>query len=150
MYDPCGGDKGENWLGTLECRALFLSREAWQPLGQVGQLLGLQMEGRFWRCIGVATGQLSARSFPSNADGLRLIYSFGDMKTSRWSKSHCTRTPNMVGCSLPAGCLRASGNYCLFRVFRENGTCSPLLKTSNTSIRLQCVEEDGNSEEQVH
>ena len=26
------------WV-LVECRALFLSREAWQPLGQVGKLL---------------------------------------------------------------------------------------------------------------
>ena len=134
----------------MECWTLFLSRKAWQPLGQVGKLLGLQMEGRFWRYIGEPTGQLSARSFSSNADGLCIIYSFGDMKTSRWSKAHCTRTPNMVGCSLPAGCLSASGSYCLFRVFRGNKTWSPLLKTSNTSIKLQWVEEGGNSGEQVH
>ena len=94
-----------------------------------------QMEGR--RYIGVPTRDLPAGSLPSNVEVLRLIYSFGDMKTFRWSKAHCPRTPNIVGCSLPAGCLSAGGSLCLFRVLREKWNMFPAVKDFSVLKKLE-------------
>ena len=95
------------------------------------------MEGR--RYIGVPTRLLPAGSLPSNADVLRLIYSFGEMKTFRWNKAHCTRTPSMIGCSLPAGCRSAGGNLCLFRVFREKWDMFPTVNDFSVLKKLEAL-----------
>ena len=150
MDSPCGGEEDENLLNTGKVQGPLPVQgglaASWAGEKIIGTSDGRKVLEVHWCTNRPAVSQV----FSQQCGWAVLIYSFGDMKTSRWSKAHCTRTSNMVGCSMPAGCLSASGNYCLIRVFRENGKCSPLLKTSSASIRIQCVEEDGNSEEQVH
>ena len=95
------------------------------------------MEGR--RYIGVPCGQLPAGSLPSNAEVLRLIYSFGDMQTFRWNKAHCSRTPTMVGCTLPAGCTTSGGNLCLYRVFMEKWNLFPTVTDFSVLKKLEAL-----------
>ena len=79
MDDPCGGDKDVNWLGTGEVQGplpvqggLAASRAGRKIIGisNGGQVLEVQ--------YGVPTGQLSARSLPSNADGLQCVEEDGN------------------------------------------------------------------------
>ena len=81
-----------------------------QPItvNSLNKLMLFQMEGRRYICV--PSCQLPAGSLPSNAGVLRLIYSFGYMKTFCWNKTHCFRNPTIVGWFLPAGCMSSSGN----------------------------------------